>query len=578
MSVGSSSNIAIRTAVDSILREFCKYDEEREKWQQEKLRFEQQINAYKQELLNKEKEYDVLLKRYKVLELSIKNGDVHHSKLSAMPSSAHKHDAANGADLYNHDNLVTAMKTSNIKLKLKSKKRNKQMIWARTLPTSLSPQKLLGFIDDFSGKFGSNKEQSPLPVHLETNETDAEEHKDTEHQDPAPPPKQKPTASATATTSAQLDDAKKEQEAKPMARAEPVVQLGQPQAFKLQLAPSITLRHHLDSVRTLCLNDDESVLISGSDDGTIKLWDLSKVPAGSGTGGADDMNNERLPIPITFRGHLSAVNTSCIMPNSNTLITGSFDSNVYGWKLPANGGVLMEMPSLSSLRLFEMTEHRDIVWDIAPNYSLPLIASISADNTMKIYNIETQQLQLNYAFDEKVMKDKYLGQTSIKWNNFKSQKLCISTVSGHIVLFDVEKQRILSEIIDTKQDCYTINRIYSDDNLNSNLIYCACDDSRVRLFDINNEKCIISQKVHTDSVTAMVIHSSTSSILTASHDCRLRVWDFKVNKFSCIQDLEPQDTHTQKWNEGILAMTFNNRYKWLFSGGANGIKLYQTNL
>jgi len=52
------------------------------------------------------------------------------------------------------------------------------------------------------------------------------------------------------------------------------------------------------------------------------------------------------------------------------------------------------------------------------------------------------------------------------------------------------------------------------------------------------------------------------------------VWDFKISKFSCIQDLEPQDTHPQKWDEGILCMTFNNSYKWLFSGGVDGIKIY----
>jgi len=334
----------------------------------------------------------------------------------------------------------------------------------------------------------------------------------------------------------------------------------------LQLSASITLRHHLDCVRSLCLNDDESVLISGSDDGTIKLWDLSKISLNNAM-----QKQRKSPIPITFRGHSSSVCALTVVPNTNTLISGGFDGNLFGWRLPSNGSVLMEMESLSSLRMFEMKEHADIVWDVSANYSSPLIASVSSDHTIKICNVDTQQLMHSHTLSA----DKYISPTSVQWNN----SLCvIGTVSGHILLFDVEKQVIVDDILD-QNNAYCINKICQDDDLNSSLIYCACDDSRVRVFDIKSKKCILSQKVHTDTVTSMVVHSMSSSILTSSHDSRLRVWNCnKQLKFSCIQDLEPQDTHLPKWDEGILCMSFNNRYKWLFSGGADGIRIYESNL
>jgi len=314
-------------------------------------------------------------------------------------------------------------------------------------------------------------------------------------------------------------------------------------------------------------------LVSGSDDGTIKLWDLSKISLNA-------MQKQRKsPIPITFRGHSSSVCALTVMPNTNTLISAGFDGNLFGWTLPSNGSVLMGMESLASLRVFEMRQHEDIIWDISANYS-SLIASISSDNSVKITNVETQQLMHSATLSA----NKYISPTSVQWNNFKQERLCISTVSGHIILFDVVKQVIVDDIVDNSstnknQNVYCVNRICTDDDLNSSLIYCACDDSRVRVFDINSKKCILSQKVHTDSVTSMVVHAPSSSILTASHDSRLRVWDFnKQLKFSCVQDLEPQDTHPPKWDEGILCMSFNNRYKWLFSGGADGIRVYESNL
>ena len=521
MALGSKSTVPIRTAVDSILREFCKYDEERERWFQEKQRLERDIISYKKELETKDKEYEILLKRYRILELSIKN-----NKSSSNPES-------NGQDIF--DGNYNAMKTGAIKIKLKSKKKN-QNLWSRTLPTSLSPQKLLGFIDDFQGKFNQSVINNNPQQQIGNNNNlgiigrlkeDMNKDKDTDKKED------------------EIKDNKpQKQQQQEIIKKEDVTKstTNNVNTFKLQLSPSITLRHHLDSVRSLCLNDDETVLISGSDDGTIKLWDLNKISSQVTLGGMNGNNNDRSPIPITFRGHLSSVNCCCMIPNTSTLITGSFDTNIYGWKLPLNGTILMEMESLSTLRQFEMKQHTDIIWDIVSHYSQPLIASISADNTIKIYNLNQEELALNYRFNDKLINNKYIGQTSMKWNNYSGdEKLCISTISGHIILFDIEKQKIISDIVDLKYN-YCINRIYSDDGIlnNSSLIYSACNDSRVRLFDIKSNKCIISQKVHTDSVTSMVVHSSSSSILTSSHDSRLRVWDFKINKFSCVQDLEPQ--------------------------------------
>ena len=500
---------SIRSAVDCILHEFCKYDEDRERWFQEKVHFEQTINAYKKELEDKDKEYNLLLKRYKVLEASIKNNRI---------------PAYKNADSLGDNGFVESK--ANIKFKVRLKTKNKQT-WSSTLPTSISPLQIKNFLNDFSGKW-SNKQNGV--------------HKEAEYEE-----KQKETKIET----------KSEAAAKPSKQIE--------NSFKLQLSASITLRHHLDCVRSLCLNDDESVLVSGSDDGTIKLWDLSKISLNA-------LQKQKC-IPITFRGHSSSVSALTVVPNTNTLISAGFDGNLFGWRLPSNGSVLMEMESLSSLRLFEMSQHSDIIWDISANYSSAMIASVSSDNSLKITNTETQQLLTSHSIPKK-----YISPTSVQWNNFKQQKLCISTVSGHVIVFDAEKQVIVSDILDKNQSAYCVNRIYSDDDLNSSRIYAACDDSRVRVFDIKSNECIISQKVHTDSVTSMIVHSASSSILTSSHDSRLRVWDFKSSKFSCIQDLEPQDTHPSKWEEGILCMAFNNKYKWLFSGGADGVRIYESNL
>ncbi len=64
-------------------------------------------------------------------------------------------------------------------------------------------------------------------------------------------------------------------------------------------------------------------------------------------------------------------------------------------------------------------------------------------------------------------------------------------------------------------------------------------------------------KVHTDGVTSSAIASDGKVLLTGSHDGRVRVWD--TSTFSCIQDIEPQHTHRQKWNEGILCLGYEEQ-------------------
>ena len=71
-------NAPVRSAVDSILREFCKFDLEKQQWQEERQKLFAQISELKLALNEQHKEYELLLKRNKVLESSLnmakKNG------------------------------------------------------------------------------------------------------------------------------------------------------------------------------------------------------------------------------------------------------------------------------------------------------------------------------------------------------------------------------------------------------------------------------------------------------------------------------------------------------------------------
>ncbi|MEH2233061.1 MAG: hypothetical protein V7K71_26090, partial [Nostoc sp.] len=77
-----------------------------------------------------------------------------------------------------------------------------------------------------------------------------------------------------------------------------------------------TFHGHSRSVNTVALTPDGKQVISGSDDNTLKLWNLE-------TG-----DNER-----TFHGHSRSVNAVAVTPDGKQVISGSWDNTLKLWNL-----------------------------------------------------------------------------------------------------------------------------------------------------------------------------------------------------------------------------------------------------
>ncbi|MFM6280855.1 MAG: WD40 repeat domain-containing protein, partial [Dolichospermum sp.] len=77
-----------------------------------------------------------------------------------------------------------------------------------------------------------------------------------------------------------------------------------------------TLEGHTCSVITIAVTPDGKTVISGSNDETIKIWDLV-----TGT--------EKL----TFKGHSNSVNAIALTPDGKTVISGSSDNTIKIWNL-----------------------------------------------------------------------------------------------------------------------------------------------------------------------------------------------------------------------------------------------------
>ena len=77
-----------------------------------------------------------------------------------------------------------------------------------------------------------------------------------------------------------------------------------------------TLSGHSDYVNTVAITPDGKTVISGSDDKTIKIWDLET--------GTEN---------FTLQGHSDLVNAIALTPDGKTVISGSNDNTIKIWDL-----------------------------------------------------------------------------------------------------------------------------------------------------------------------------------------------------------------------------------------------------
>lgn len=87
--------------------------------------------------------------------------------------------------------------------------------------------------------------------------------------------------------------------------------------------PNFVLRAHLDGIRALAFTESHPALLSASDDGTVKLWNLRKL-----TRGRDELE----PV-FSYRGHSKAVLAVAVSEQRSEVYSSGLDSTVRMWRL-----------------------------------------------------------------------------------------------------------------------------------------------------------------------------------------------------------------------------------------------------
>jgi len=255
------------------------------------------------------------------------------------------------------------------------------------------------------------------------------------------------------------------------------------------------LSGHIGLARCFTFSPDGTMLVSGSNDKTIKLWDMQ-------TGG----------VVKTFQGHTDVVYSVSISPNCTTIASGSGDKTIRLWNIQTG-----------ECHCIIQQEHLT-----GPVCFLPLdshhIMFVAGCKVQK-WNIDGYKIPPEYCCSCAAFS--FDGTKLILYNEGVAQ--IRSSDSGAIIAeFHVER-------------AYTVKCCFSP---NGRLVAVSAGHT-VYVWDITNpEPCLIETLIgHTGDIISLVF-SSPTSLISTSQDKSIRFWQIGTSPIS-LDLTDPKSTlHT----------------------------------
>ncbi|XP_034755114.1 striatin isoform X2 [Etheostoma cragini] len=319
--------------------------------------------------------------------------------------------------------------------------------------------------------------------------------------------------------------------------------------------PKFTLRSHFDGIRALAFHPVEPVLVTASEDHTLKMWNLQKTAPAKKSASLDVE-----PI-YTFRAHRGAVLSVVMSSTGEQCFSGGVDGTIQCWNTPNPN--IDPYDSYDPLMLRgELCGHTDSVWGLVYSSAHQRLLSCSADGTVRLWDANTTSPALA-VFNE----DKQLGiPSSVDLVCSEPAQLVTSFTNGEIGLFNMETRQLVLNLesnLEPGTSCQ-INKVLSHPTLP--ITITAQEDRHIKFFDNNSGKLIHSMVAHLDAVTSLAVDPNGLYLMSGSHDCSIRLWN--LDSKTCIQEFT---AHRKKFEESIHDVAFHPTKCYIASAGADAL-------
>ncbi|KAK3240375.1 hypothetical protein CYMTET_49778 [Cymbomonas tetramitiformis] len=245
---------------------------------------------------------------------------------------------------------------------------------------------------------------------------------------------------------------------------------------------------HEGSVLCVVYSEEMDLLISGSEDLTIRIWNL---------GGKVDLENENAELNVLL-GHEGRI-TGLVCCSDQVLASASHDKTIRFWDLHTRHEIdVIERAHDTPIHMLEYCDTREE------------LATCASEPVVKIWCAYKHSLKV-------VLSGHKADVTQVRWCAFRE---CWVTAADDETLCTWDVEGTLLQTIYYRGE--SVTAMYVD--LKNELLLVAMLDRAIRAFDLEREELVRKYTGHTDLVRQICQVEEKSQYLSCSWDKSIRVW------------------------------------------------------
>lgn len=295
-----------------------------------------------------------------------------------------------------------------------------------------------------------------------------------------------------------------------------------------------TLEGHTNWIRSVAFSPNGEILVSGSDDKTLILW-----------------NTKTGQCLKTLEGHTQRVWSVAFSPDGNTVASSSEDKTVRLWNIHTgecshvlqkhthwvrgvafspNGKILASGSSDRTVILWDAHtgkylktlegQHTARVRTVAFSSDSKILASGSDDHTIRLWDIETGRY-LNTL----------LGHTqrvrSLAFSPEPNSRILASASEDHkVILWDIDTNKRYQTLSEHTEKVWSVT--FTDPQ--GKTLISSSDDKTVKLWDARTGECLKTLQGYTDWAWSLVFHPSSNILVSGHDDKTIKLWDLDTGE------------------------------------------------
>jgi WD40 repeat protein len=296
-----------------------------------------------------------------------------------------------------------------------------------------------------------------------------------------------------------------------------------------------SLTGHKNKIYAVVFSPDGKTIVSGGQDGLVKIWDLAT--------GREVKNLVVVPDP----GDKFGVTNVVYSPDGRVLAASTQDGNV----------VLYDTASWQAIKT--LPAHQAVIWGLAFSPDGRLLATGSEDHTVKLWEMASGSLAATFGVEncqDKACGDGHTDEVYTVAFSPDGSLLASAGADSAVRVWDVAASRFLFKLAGPNAHTGLIWAVaFSPDGTR---LASASSDRAIKIWSVTTQDWVMNIDGHTDWVYALAYTRDGKNLISASADRTIRIWDTLYGRL---------ETTLTGHTDEVFALNLSKDNRYLVSAG-----------